>query len=284
MTATMGERRFYWLKLKNDFFEQKEIKKLRRIAGGDTFTIIYLKMQLLSLKSDGKLFFDCVEDTFAEELALTLDETPENIEMTLSFLRKHELIEQVESDEYILPETVKSIGSEGSSAQRMRRLRTKASQCDGLLSQGDSSVTKSDVEIEIEREIEKEKEKDIVLPGGLSSTYHEVINHLNERASTQFKATSKDTQKLIRARLNEGFVVADFIKVVDNKCEDWLEDPKMVKFLRPITLFGTKFEAYLNERSQHGKQNTAGNTGSQAKRNAEDARRRWGLSYGEARS
>lgn len=156
----MGGRRFYWLKLKNDFFEQKEIKKLRRIAGGDTFTIIYLKMQLLSLKSDGKLFFDGVEDTFAEELALTLDETPENVEMTLSFLRKHELIEQVESDEYILPETVKSIGSEGSSAERMRRLRTKASQCDGLLSQGDSSVTKSDVEIEIEREIEKEKEKD----------------------------------------------------------------------------------------------------------------------------
>jgi uncharacterized phage protein (TIGR02220 family) len=123
-----------------------------------------------------------------------------------------------------------------------------------------------------------------VPPKDLSATYHAVINHLNERASTQFKATSKDTQKLIRARLNEGFVVADFIKVVDNKCEDWLEDPKMVKFLRPVTLFGTKFEGYLNERSQHGKQNTAGNTGSQAKSNAEDARRRWGLSYGEARS
>lgn len=154
----MGERKFYWLKLKNDFFEQKEIKKLRRIAGGDTFTIIYLKMQLLSLKTDGKLFFDGVEDTFAKELALTFDETAENVEMTLGFLRAHKLIEQVEADEYILPETVKNIGSEGGSAERMRRLRTKSSQSDATLSLCDSHVTKSD--IEKEKEKEKEVEKD----------------------------------------------------------------------------------------------------------------------------
>ena len=65
-------KRYFWLKLKEDFFRQKEIKKLRKIAGGDTFTIIYLKLQLLSLRDNGKIFFEGVEDTLFEELALEL--------------------------------------------------------------------------------------------------------------------------------------------------------------------------------------------------------------------
>ena len=55
----MGKR-YYWLKLPDDFFRQKPIKKLRKIAGGDTYTIIYLKMLLISLKNEGKLYFDGV--------------------------------------------------------------------------------------------------------------------------------------------------------------------------------------------------------------------------------
>ena len=65
----MGEKKYYWLKLQNDFFSHKEIKKLRKIAGGDTYTVIYLKMLLVSLKNDDCLFYDGVEETFAEELA-----------------------------------------------------------------------------------------------------------------------------------------------------------------------------------------------------------------------
>ena len=67
-------KKYYWLKLRNDWFGDKRIKKLRSIAGGDTYTIIYLKMQLLSLKNEGKLFFEGVEDDFVSELALDLDE------------------------------------------------------------------------------------------------------------------------------------------------------------------------------------------------------------------
>ena len=60
-----GNKKFYWLKLKDDFFKQKEMKKLRKIAGGDTYTIIYLKMMLLSVKSEGKIYFEGLEDIFA---------------------------------------------------------------------------------------------------------------------------------------------------------------------------------------------------------------------------
>ena len=78
-------KRYYWLKLKNDFFNQREIKKLRRIAGGDTFTIIYLKMQLLSIQSEGVLKFEGTEESLSEQLALELDEDEDTIKLTLAF-------------------------------------------------------------------------------------------------------------------------------------------------------------------------------------------------------
>lgn len=65
-------KRCYWLKLKSDWFLDKRIKKLCSIAGGDTHTIIYLKMMLLSLKDEGKLYFEGVEDNFASEIAKPL--------------------------------------------------------------------------------------------------------------------------------------------------------------------------------------------------------------------
>ena len=80
-------KKYYWLKLKADFFNSKEIKKLRKTAGGDTFVIIYLKMQLLSLQNDGKLYYDGIDDDFASEIALTLDEDVENVRLTIAFLQ-----------------------------------------------------------------------------------------------------------------------------------------------------------------------------------------------------
>lgn len=79
-------KKYYWLRLKDDWFNSKVIKKLRKIAGGDTYTIIYLKMQLLSLKNEGKLYYEGVEDSFEEELALDLDEDTLLWEMDMIFL------------------------------------------------------------------------------------------------------------------------------------------------------------------------------------------------------
>lgn len=76
----------------------------------------------------------------------------------------------------------------------------------------------------------------------------EVVNHLNLRAGTKYKPTTANTRKLIKARLKEGFTVDDMKLVIDKKCADWLNNPKMAEFLRPDTLFGNKFEGYLNAR------------------------------------
>jgi|GEM_PF-4841130 len=77
--------------------------------------------------------------------------------------------------------------------------------------------------------------------------YEEIINYLNEKTGKHFKASTKATRRLIHARWSEGFRLEDFKRVIDNKVADWKDNPEMSKYLRPQTLFGTKFEAYLNQ-------------------------------------
>jgi len=76
--------------------------------------------------------------------------------------------------------------------------------------------------------------------------YKYIVEYLNRKCNKNFKHTTKSTQRLINARLNEGFSLDDFKKVIDIKSSQWL-GTDMEKYLRPQTLFGTKFESYLNE-------------------------------------
>lgn len=158
--ATGKPKRYYWLKLKDDFFKQKEIKRLRKIAGGDTYTIIYLKMLLVSLKNEGKIYFDGIEEDFASEIALDLDEDEENVKVTLAYLRSKGLVEMDSEDEMTMQNMASLIGSETESAVRMRRSRSrKASLSDGPVTrQLQSGYT------EIEKEIEKEIDIEIYKP------------------------------------------------------------------------------------------------------------------------
>lgn len=77
--------------------------------------------------------------------------------------------------------------------------------------------------------------------------YEKIIDYLNRKTNSHYRPTSKATRRLIKARYNEGFTDIDFKKVIDKKCAEWLQDGNMVQYLRPETLFGTKFEAYLNQ-------------------------------------
>jgi len=122
----MSEKRNYWLKLKEDFFSQPYIKKLRRIAGGDTYTIIYQKILLLSVKTNGYLIFEGIEKTFEEELALILDEDVDNVRITLEFMKANKAIETTENKgEFFIPVMLSLIGSESESAKWVRAYRER---------------------------------------------------------------------------------------------------------------------------------------------------------------
>lgn len=78
-----------------------------------------------------------------------------------------------------------------------------------------------------------------------NNIYSRVIGFLNAMAGTNYKSTTAKTQQLIKARLKEGFTLEDFETVIRKKCREWV-DTDFAKYLRPETLFGTKFESYLN--------------------------------------
>jgi len=81
-----------------------------------------------------------------------------------------------------------------------------------------------------------------------SPLINEVITYFNQQAGTQYKPSTKAIRRMINARIKEGATLDDFKKVIDKKAAQWKDDPKMFKYLRPITLFcAEKFEAYLNE-------------------------------------
>ena len=153
-----GQKRYYWLKLQNDFFSRKEIKRLRRIAGGDTLTIIYLKMLCRSLKDNGKLYYDGLDNDFVSELAMDIDEDTENVQITVNYLIKTGLLEQIDEIEYTLKDAESNTGSETAAAGRMRRCRAKK------VTEMSKNVTQAlqvgYVEIEIDKEIDKEKEEE----------------------------------------------------------------------------------------------------------------------------
>ena len=79
-----------------------------------------------------------------------------------------------------------------------------------------------------------------------SGDVHLIIDRLNDVAGTNYKASTSKTKNLIQARLKEGFSLEDFNRVIDKKCREW-SNTEMAKYLRPETLFGTKFESYLNQ-------------------------------------
>lgn len=159
----MGKR-YYWLRLHDDFFDSKRIKKLRRIAGGDTYVIIYLKLQLKAMKTDGLIEYSGLEPTFADELALDLDENPDDVRVTLNYLLSTGLAETNNEETFFFPYAVENVGSETAGAQRMRDLRERrALQSNASASHCDKSVTERREEKEIEKrdreEIEKREEK-----------------------------------------------------------------------------------------------------------------------------
>lgn len=157
-------KKYYWLKLKSDFFTSRAMKKLRRIAGGDTYTIIYLKLQLLSLKDEGLLYYEGVEPTFYEEMALALDEDAENVRATLIFLENMGLISRNNEHEYILTEVPYLIGSETDKAELMRKKRERERlQSSNNVTAVLPPVTNCYTEIEIDKDIDIDIEKDIEL-------------------------------------------------------------------------------------------------------------------------
>ena len=223
-------RRYYWLQLKDDFFNSKEMKLMRKLPGGEEITIIYLKMMLASLAEQGKLYFEGLAEDLAEELSLIIDEDPEAIRLTLMFLTKKKLLTTSDNYQFNLEQVPEMVGSETASTRRSRKHREtqKALQCNTTATKGNGDIDKG-----------QKPQSDV---------YEEIIKYLNEKTGSHFKPTSKSTQRLINGRLSENYTIEDFKYVIDVKTNEWKNNTKMSKYLTPDTLFNaSKFEKYRNQ-------------------------------------
>lgn len=224
-------KKYYWLKLKNDFFNNRQIKKLRRIAGGDTYTIIYLKLQLLSIDNGGIIEYKGTEKDIFEQLELEIDEDIDNIKITMNFLMANDLLECVDNDVF-LNEVPNLIGSECKSAERVRKYRknkelenqkalqsnNKTLQCNAPPLQCNTDVTKCNTEIEKEKEkeLDLELERETEIDTKSQSEINQLINQdcsLGKEMPTQLENNIKSE---IKNNSEQAKIIEEWNSIDDN--------------------------------------------------------------------
>ena len=177
---TRANRRYYWLQLKEDFFKTKEMKLMRKLPGGEEITIIYLKIMLVSLADEGKIYFEGLADDLAEELALLIDEDAEAVRMALIFLEQKKLLTTSDNYQYNLEQVPEMIGSETASARRVRKHRDsqKALHCN-------TKVTNRNGEIDIDKDIDKDIDNNTSISPSLADNLKTSGIRINEKQHQQ---------------------------------------------------------------------------------------------------
>lgn len=258
----MAEKTYYWIKLQMDFFKSPAVKLLRKMSGGDTYTVIYLEMILMSLENGGYIYFTGIGKTFSEELALILDEEVVDVEFLLTFLKTKRLIEfATEEDDTVFKfadDVVAGlIGKETGSAKRVRAYRRRQKQ---IALQSNSDVTTCNTELEKELDLDSEldlENKEHSAADAEQFDWQSVIDYLNEKTGKKFKHTDSNKRLVVARHKDGGYTIDDMKQVIDNQCTAWLNNPNMNQYLRPATLFrASKFEGYLNNGPKQSKPTT----------------------------
>lgn len=249
-------KKYYYMRLKENFFNSEEIVLLESMPDGYLYSNVLLKLYLISLKNDGRLMFNEMIPYNAQMIATLTRHQLGTVEKALDLFEQLGLIEVLTNGAIYMLNIQELIGKSSEEADRKREFRARIdAEKESLINCNNSKKSKIGTnvqtndgqmsdnhppEIEIEIEIEKEIKID-------RADISAIVEYLNEKTGKSFKPDSKETVKHIKARMKEGFTIEDFKTVIDKKTRAWLKDPKMNDFLRPQTLFGTKFEGYLNE-------------------------------------
>lgn len=246
-----------WIKIKTDMFDNEKIKLIERMPEGDMILIIWIKLLTYAGKANYNGYIMLSENIpmNIEEMAIIFNRPLEKVRYAIQILQRYKMLEVNEQEVVLISNWEKHQNIDG--LQRVRALNAKRNKeyrerkkqlaLEMPTENSDAVVTSRDA-----TDIDKDIDKEYILSGNKpdSIPYKEIIDYLNQKANKKFKHTSQKTQMLIKARFKEKFTLEDFKQVIDIKTAQWLADPKMSVYLRPETLFGTKFEGYLNEQSK----------------------------------
>jgi len=246
-----------WIKIKTDMFDNEKIKLIERMPEGDMILIIWIKLLTYAGKANYNGYIMLSENIpmNIEEMAIIFNRPLEKVRYAIQILQRYKMLEVNEQEVVLISNWEKHQNIDG--LQRVRALNAKRNKeyrerkkqlaLEMPTENSDAVVTSRDA-----TDIDKDIDKEYILSGNKpdSIPYKEIIDYLNQKANKKFKHTSQKTQTLIKARFKEKFTLDDFKQVIDIKTAQWLADSKMSVYLRPETLFGTKFEGYLNEQSK----------------------------------
>lgn len=249
-----------WIKIDTNIFDDEKIQLIEELPKSDTIIMIWFKLLVLAgKKNDNGLIYITKDIPYdPEKLARIMRRDLSIVRLALETFAKFGMI-YIENDIIAIKNWEKHQNIDGmDKIKEQWRLASKKHREKQKLAIEDKSHMISDDGHAPDKNrlgIEKEKNReDNTLSGKpddtkLSETITEVITYLNQKANTNYKASSKSTVACISARLKEGFTIADMKQVMDKK-KVWLTDKTMAAYYRPITLFGTKFESYLNEKTE----------------------------------
>lgn len=266
----MSDKKYYWLKLKKDFFKRHDIQIIENMPNGKDYVLFYLKLLVESVDHEGGLRFNETIPYNEQMLATITNTNIDTVSNAMKLFRELGMVEILDDKTIYMNEFSKMLGTETYWAQKKREEREKKKlpktdtpqigHCP-IDVQSKSNVSKQeiekelDIDIEIETEIELEQEKkNIVVQSPTASPndilVDEIIRYLNLKANKNFRATTKAYRKEIMGRLNDkkaNYQPEHFKYVIDVKCIEWL-GTDMEKHLNPTTLFRAgNFDKYLNQ-------------------------------------
>ncbi|MGE1234032.1 phage replisome organizer N-terminal domain-containing protein [Bacillus altitudinis] len=267
----MAEIKF--VKLSTNMFDDEKIKLIEQMPESDTLLIIWVKLLAQAGKTNASGYIYLSENVpYTEEMLSAIFNRPLGVvRMALNTFKQFGMIEindnhyisicnwekhqNVDAMNKIREDTRKRV------AKHREKQKALALETSGNVTCNVTVTQSNEQERRSKKEEVRKKNKDI-LSGNPTVDESEipfklVTDLLNQMSDKNYRHTTPKTQQLIKARWNEGFRFDDFKKVILAKCFEWRDNPDMSKFLRPETIFGTKFEGYLNnsdeviKRAQH---------------------------------
>ncbi len=236
-----------WIKLKVGMFDDSKIKYIEALPERDTIITIWVKLLTLAGKYNEQGFIMLSENLpYNEEMLANEFNRPLNsVRLALQTFEKLGMIEQTQGvikiSNWEKHQNVE--GMEKIRLQTRERVRKHREQKRLEVSNDDVTLRNAtEKNREEENREDKEEEKKEKIP------YKKIIEHLNNKTGKKYSYKASGNQRLIKARYNEDYKLEDFIKVIDVKVDEWLNNSEMNMYLRPETLFkSSNFDKYLNQ-------------------------------------
>lgn len=232
-----------WVKICTDLFDDEKIILLESLPKADAIIVIWIKLLCLAGKqnNNGVFLFNEKIPYNDEMFAKVFRKNVNIIRMALKTFERFGMIEIIDNvvtipnwEKHQSIDKLSGIREYNRIAQQKSRAKKKQ-----LLEQNINEMSMTS-QLCHDTDIDIDKDKDIYI-----NIYKEIVNYLNEKAKTKYKPSTAKTKSHIKARIDEGFTLEDFKTVIDKKCAEWV-GTEFEQYLRPETLFGTKFESYLN--------------------------------------